>query len=71
MSARLMLSLVNDMLDLSSILSHEFRKKMNIFDPRLAVREAADLVRYMIEEKGIRLVVLADQLPRMIYSDKD
>ena len=57
MSTRLMLSLVNDMLDFSSILSRQFKKKLARFDVRAALKEAADLVRFMIEEKGLRLLV--------------
>ena len=72
MSTRLMLSLVNDMLDLSSILSNEFKKKLGSFDIRKALNEAADLVRFMIEEKGLRLNVTIDRMvPRMAYTDKD
>ena len=72
MSARLMLSLVNDMLDFSSILSGQFKKKLGRFDVRAALNEAADLVRFMIEEKGLRLLVHTEQLiSRFIFSDKD
>ena len=72
MSTRLMLSLVNDMLDLSSILSNEFRKKLCTFDIRKAINEAADLVRYMIEQKGLRLGVnLHHGLPINVHTDKD
>ena len=71
-STRLMLSLVNDMLDFSSILSNEFKKKLGCFDVRCALHEAADLVRFMIEEKGLRLLVsVHEAVPRLVYSDKD
>ena len=72
MSTRLMLSLVNDMLDFSSILSRQFNKKLVYFDVRSALHEAADLVRFMIEDKGLRLlVVIHETLPPNIYSDRD
>ena len=71
-STRLMLSLVNDMLDLSSILSNEFSKKLSTFDIRKAINDAADLVRFMIEEKGLRLSVkIEDMLLLEVYTDKD
>ena len=72
MSTRLMLSLVNDMLDLSSILSRQFKKKLSNFDVRATMEEAADLVRFMIEAKGLRLNLhTSDLIPRSVYSDKD
>ena len=72
MSTRLMLSLVNDMLDFSSILSKQFNKKLVSFDVRSALHEAADLVRLMIEDKGLGLLVCVQEaLPRTIYSDRD
>ena len=52
MSTRHMLALVNDMLDLSSILSNEFKKKLFSFDLQMAIKEAADLLRFMIEERA-------------------
>ena len=59
-STRLMLSLVNDMLDFSSIVSRKFTKKIQRFELRPALSEATDLVRYMIEEKGLRLLTSFD-----------
>ena len=71
-STRLMLSLVNDMLDFSSIVSRKFTKKIQRFELRPALSEATDLVRYMIEEKGLRLLTSFDQfLPCMVSTDKD
>ena len=52
-SSRLMLSLVNDMLDFSSIVSNKFRRKIIKFELEAVVNEAADLVRFLIEEKGL------------------
>ena len=71
-SSRLMLSLVNDMLDFSSIVSKKFRKKVVFFKLEDAVNEAADLVRFLIEEKGLQLFVsFAKNLPKKIYADRD
>ena len=72
MSTRLMLSLVNDMLDFSSILSRQFKKKLRRFDVRAALVEAGDLLRFMIEEKGLRLNVRTHHIrPQFVYSDRD
>ena len=72
LSAKLMLSLVNDMLDFSSILANKFVPKVRLFDLCEAVNEAADLLRFLIEEKGLQLSVrIANTLPRSIITDKD
>ena len=72
LSSRLMLSLVNDMLDFSSIVSNKFRRKVVIFELEAAVNEAVDLVRFLIEEKGLQLsVCFSRKLPRTIYADRD
>ena len=71
-SSRLMLSLVNDMLDFSSIVSNKFRRKIIKFELQVAVNEAADLVRFLIEEKGLELsICFSRNLPKMIYADQD
>ena len=38
---------------------------------RAALPEAADLVRCMIEEKGLRLIVQTEMRPHLVFSDKD
>ena len=60
-SAKLMLSLVNDMLDFSTIMNGKFRKRISRFNIRECIEEAADLLRFQIEEKGLRLTVCVAQ----------
>ena len=45
-SGRLMLSLINDMLDFSTIINNKFTKKLANFDLASAVNEAVDLLRF-------------------------
>ena len=71
-SAKLMLSLVNDMLDFSTIMNGKFRKRIAKFNIRECIEEAADLLRFQIEEKGLRLGVnVQPSVPENLVSDRD
>ena len=71
-SSRLMLSLVNDMLDFSSIVSKKFVPRIKYFELGPCVYEAADMLRFLIEEKGLSLhVSVSAQLPISIHADRD
>ena len=71
-SGRLMLSLINDMLDFSMIINKKFIKKLASFDLASAVNEAADLLRFQIAEKGLELSIsLCHRLPTRIFTDAD
>ena len=45
-SGKLMLSLINDMLDFSTIINNKFAKKLANFDLTAAINEAVDLLRF-------------------------
>ena len=45
-SGKLMLSLVNDMLDFSTIMNGNFCKRLGRFNLREAIEEAVDLMRF-------------------------
>ena len=67
-----MLSLVNDMLDFSTIMNGKFRKRMAKFNIRECLEEAADLLRFQIEEKGLSLgVKVQANVPDNVVSDRD
>ena len=71
-SGKLMLFLINDMLDFSAIVANHFSKRLAIFTIRDAIHEAVDVLRPLIEEKHIELrLCIATRLPQMIYCDKD
>ena len=67
-----MLYLINDMLDFSSIVGGRFAKRIDCFNLREHITEAVDVLRVLIEEKGIELrVFISERLPETVYSDKD
>lgn len=52
-SAKLMFSLVNDMLDFSTINANKFKKKIDLLNIRELIQEASSILKYQIEEKGV------------------
>ena len=67
-----MLSLVNDMLDFSTIMNGKFRKRMSRFHIRECIEEAADLLRFQIEEKGLKFgLYVSPNVPVYVLSDHD
>ena len=71
-TAELMLSLVNDMLDFSTIMMKKFVKKVTNLDVRVLFRQASDLLLFQIEKKGLQLRLNIDErVPRMVQVDGD
>ena len=69
-SGESMLSLVNDLLDLSKIEAGSMALDLHELDPRALVKEAAELLRQRAQNKGIELRIhLDDKLPTMLISD--
>ena len=71
-SAKLMLALVNDMLDFTTIMMGKFARKVSLFNVREAVEEAVELMRFQNELKGIRLdFEVRDEVPHSVVTDAD
>ena len=67
-----MLYLINDMLDFSSIVGGRFAKRIDCFNLREHITEAVDLLRVLVEEKGIELhEFFSERLPEMVHSDNE
>ncbi|MFO0900474.1 MAG: MASE1 domain-containing protein [Pirellulales bacterium] len=65
-----LLTLLNDLLDLSKIESGKLELETRPLDPRALLREVAQLVRIRAEEKGLALTLtVAPSVPPTIYSD--
>ena len=71
-SAKLMLALVNDMLDFTTIMMGKFTRRTSAFNVREAVDEAVELMRFQIEQKGLQLEVEVRRgVPRSVKTDVD
>ena len=68
-SARAQQRLIDDLLDVSRIISGKFSLEKNDSDPVEVVRRAIDAVKPMIEAKSIRLECQFDPLLKLIYAD--
>jgi PAS domain S-box-containing protein len=65
-----LLTVVNDVLDLSRIEAGELELRPQVFDPRTFLLETTDLVQTQARAKGLELQVeLADLLPAFITAD--
>lgn len=69
-SAKLMLSLINDLLDYSKILSGVFSINKNYCDLGTIIHDACELIRLQAFKKNILLVTRIDpEIPNLIYTD--
>lgn len=69
-SANMLLSIINDILDLSKIESGKIILELRPFDIHNLLREIVDLYTVRAEQKGLRMVYAIDQqVPRMIVGD--
>jgi PAS domain S-box-containing protein len=69
-SARHLLSLINDILDLSRIEAGRVELDLSSFDPCEVVRDAERTLAPMVAVKGLTLTVEAPAEPLRIYSDR-
>jgi len=69
-SCKLLMSLINDILDYSRIESGKFSLNKDYFDIRLAIQECMDLIRFQTKQKGVRLLSeVQSDVPQMVFSD--
>jgi signal transduction histidine kinase/CheY-like chemotaxis protein len=68
-SADMLLAILNDILDFSKIEAGKLAIEKIPFDPGRELREALALIRPRIEQKGLRLVVDAGELPAWVDGD--
>lgn len=69
-SARQLLALVNDILDLSKMETTGYTSKKERFDPRKLSRDIARAFEYIAREKAVDFQVLAtDRAPKMLTAD--
>jgi signal transduction histidine kinase len=54
-TGQLMMSLINDILDLSQIETNKFKLSINKFSPEEAVNQCVETLRFQFEKKGLRL----------------
>ncbi|CAG9335886.1 unnamed protein product [Blepharisma stoltei] len=70
-SSKLLLSLVNDLLDYSRILAGAFSIQKSKFCLRSAVNDAVQLIKLQADKKNLKIIVRIDpQIPDYIYSDR-
>jgi PAS domain S-box-containing protein len=70
LSARAMLSLINDILDLSKVEARKIVIENLPFDPRGAVEEVVQLLSVQAEAKGLSLQArVSPELPMLLYGD--
>jgi signal transduction histidine kinase/ActR/RegA family two-component response regulator len=62
-NARLQAKLIDDMLDLSRIISGKVRLDLARIDPSMLVRAAVESVRHLAHEKDIKIEVADDRIP--------
>lgn len=71
-SGRLLLHLLNDILDISQIETNKLELRPQAFDPAVLVEEVREFMRLPANEKGLSLSVLRDpQLPPTVVNDPD
>ena len=69
-SSKLLLFLVNDLLDYSQIKNGKFKKNEQPTDIRQAVTDLLDILRLAIEEKGLQLIFHChDNVPQICVVD--
>jgi signal transduction histidine kinase len=70
-STKLMLSLVNDLLDFSQIIAGKFRLNLDPFDFSKTLENIESIMGCLAEKKGLRInVSYADNAPLMVNSDE-
>ncbi|CDW74713.1 multi-sensor hybrid histidine kinase [Stylonychia lemnae] len=69
-SCKILLSLVNDLLDFSQIKNGKFRKNEQIVDIKKSVQDALDIIKLAVNEKGLELRVKFDSnIPPELITD--
>ncbi|CAG9327249.1 unnamed protein product [Blepharisma stoltei] len=69
-SSKLLLSLINDLLDYSRILAGSFSIVKSKFQLTNTINTTAQLIKLQAEKKGVKLTIRIDpQIPEHIYSD--
>ncbi|MBO9153537.1 PAS domain S-box protein [Chitinophaga sp. GCM10012297] len=69
-SANVLLSIINDILDLSKIEAGKLDLNIERFDLFGTGREAMDIVSYQAKEKGLEVALeISEELPRFIFAD--
>lgn len=71
-SGNKLLSLINDLLDLSKIEAGKLEPEISTFDPRGLVQEIADEISHLSNKSGLTLKVQVDKgLPPLLTSDRN
>jgi signal transduction histidine kinase/DNA-binding response OmpR family regulator len=69
-SGEALISLINDILDISKIEAHKMHLEEIDFDPEIIVHEVCDLMRPRVEGKSLELLFhIADQVPAYVKGD--
>ncbi len=69
-SSENLLGIVNEILDLSKIEAGKMELEKAPFEPRLAINNVLEVIRYRAEEKGLTLeTTLADEVPTTVVGD--
>nr|WP_269545301.1 response regulator [Desulforegula conservatrix] len=69
-SAEILLSLINDILDLSKIEAGKLDFEQQNFDIRATIEDVADLLAYKIQEKGIEFAIhVHHEVPALLIGD--
>ena len=69
-SAKMLLSIINDVLDLSKIESGKLLIDKENFNVHKMIQNSVDLIHFKIKEKGLRLnVYYSEDMPKRLYGD--
>lgn len=69
-SARHLLDLINDVLDISKIEAGQLSVRHDLFAPADCIARAVDLIRPAAEKKGLHLKIKADDVPAAMVADR-
>lgn len=71
-TGKLMMSLINDILDISQIEANKFKLNDDAFSPLEALNDCMDVMQFKFDEKHVALVrKITGQIPEIIQSDKN
>ena len=69
-ASKMLLSLVNDILDLSQLEIHKMELVQNEYHVGQMLREVADMMQVRMEEKGLKFIVQVDKnIPSVLHGD--